>query len=145
MASAADFLTETEKQQIVSAIETAEQQTIGEIRVHIEKWCWGDARKRANSVFLQLGMNKTAERTGVLIYIAAKSQKMAIVGDSGINAKVSPDFWKSTLEHSLSCFKEQRFAQGMIDAVTRCAVPLAEHFPKTPGNPNELSNEISFG
>lgn len=145
MSSAADFLTETEKQKIVSAIETAEKRTVGEIRVHLENWCWIDAKKHAEDLFLQLGMDKTAERTGVLIYIAVKSHKIAIIGDTGINVKVPTDFWQSTLDHAIACFKENRYADGIADAVNQCAAPLELHFPKTDSNPDELSNEISFG
>jgi uncharacterized membrane protein len=145
MASAADFLTEAEKQQIVSAIEAAEKRTVGEIRVHLENWCWIDAKKHAEDIFLQLGMDKTAERTGVLIYVAVKSHKMAIIGDSGINAKVPSDFWESVMQHCIACFKDNRYADGLVDTVNQCAVPLEMHFPKTGNNPDELSNEISFG
>lgn len=145
MASAADFLTAEEKQRIVAAIADAEKRTVGEIRVHLENWCWIDAYKHAQDIFLELGMDKTEGRTGVLIYIAVKSHKMAIIGDTGINAKVPSDFWQSTLNHSLACFKENRFADGIVDAVNQCAAPLEMHFPKTENNPDELSNEISFG
>lgn len=145
MSSAADFLTETEKQKIVSAIEAAERRTVGEIRVHLENWCWIDAKKHAEDLFLKLEMDNTAERTGVLIYIAVKSHKIAIIGDTGINAKVPSDFWQSILDHAVACFKENRYADGIADAVNQCAEPLELHFPKTGTNPDELSNEISFG
>ena len=145
MSSTSDFLTEEEKKRIVAAIAAAELKTIGEIRVHIENRCWIEAYKRGPQVFTQLGMQKTQERTGVLIYIAVKSRKMAILGDTGIDAKVEKGFWKSTLHHSLTCFKEGRNADGIVDAINQCAAVLETHFPKTPGNPDELSNEISFG
>jgi uncharacterized membrane protein len=145
MASTEDFLTAEEKRRIVAAIEDAEKRTTGEIRVHLENWCWADAYKRATDLFTQLGMNKTAQGTGVLIYIAVKSHKMAIVGDAGINVKVPSDFWKSTLDHALACFRENRYADGIVETVNQCAAPLELHFPKTENNPDELSNEISFG
>lgn len=145
MSSASGFLSQDEKQRIVDAIIAAEKRTIGEIKVHIENRCWTDAYKRGRSIFGKLGMQKTAARTGVLIYIAVKSRKMAILGDTGIDAKVSPDFWQNTLQHTLARFQEGKYADGIADAVMQCGDILEKHFPKTPGNTNELSNEISFG
>jgi uncharacterized membrane protein len=145
MPGISDFLTNEEKKRVVTAIEEAEKNTIGEIRVHLEKRCWGNAYTRARIIFTKLAMEKTAGRTGVLIYIAVKSHKMAIIGDSGIDAKVNESFWQKTLDNSLKCFKENRYADGITDAVQQCGAALEKHFPKTPGNPDELSNEISFG
>lgn len=145
MSAASDFLSDADEKRIVAAINDAEKRTIGEIRVHLENWCWTDAYNHAQQVFLKLGMEKTAGRTGVLIYVAVKSHKVAIIGDAGINAKVPSDFWQSTLHHVIACFKENRHADGIVDAVNQCAAALELHFPKSPDNPNELSNEISFG
>ncbi len=145
MSDTSDFLSAFDKDRIVDAIADAEKRTIGEIRVHLENWCWIDAYTHAKKVFLDLGMDKTIGGTGVLIYIAVKSHKMAIVGDAGINAKVPSDFWQSTLNHTLTCFKENRYGDGIVDAVNQVAAPLVLHFPKTENNPDELSNEISFG
>ena len=48
---------------------------------------------RAAWVFKKLGMHKTAERNGVLFYLAVDDRKFAIIGDAGINAKVPAGFW----------------------------------------------------
>lgn len=145
MASVSDFFSEEEKKRIVSAIEAAESRTTGEIRVHLENWCWTDAYKHAQKIFHELGMDQTEDRTGVLVYVAVKSRKIAIIGDKGINEKVPSDFWASILHHTLSCFKENRFGDGVVDAVIRAGNQLEEFFPKKTDNPNELTNEISFG
>ncbi|MDD2420177.1 MAG: TPM domain-containing protein, partial [Bacteroidales bacterium] len=92
------FLSEKEQSMVVKAIEQAELNTSGEIRVHIESSCPGDPVTRAISVFNQLKMNRTKERNAVLIYIAWKSHKFAIIGDSGINEKVPENFWEQEKE-----------------------------------------------
>ena len=143
--SSPDLLSAGDVQRVVAAIGAAEELTIGEIRVHIEKRCWGDPYARAQRVFYKLGMQNTAKRTGVLIYIAHLSRKAAIIGDQGINEKVDTGFWKSILDSELKNFASGKFADGICDAIAASGKVLADHFPKTPGNLNELSNEISFG
>ena len=86
MAKAADFFNEVQKNQIVEAIKTAELNTSGEVRVHIETVCKGNVLDRAAEVFAKLEMQKTALRNGVLIYIALESKSFAIIGDSEGNA-----------------------------------------------------------
>ena len=91
--TAADLLRKENKARLVKAIGTAEKNTSGEIRVHLEQVCKGDPYLRAAYVFSRLGMFNTKDRNGVLIYMAMKSHKFAIVGDSGINARVGAGFW----------------------------------------------------
>lgn len=145
MASTSDFLTQEEKDRVVAAITEAETKTTGEIRIHLENWCWTDAYSHGKDVFRSLGMDRTEQHTGVLIYVAVKSHKAAIIGDSGINEKVPDGFWAVTLAEMLQNFRENRAGEGLAEAVRQCGNALAEHFPKTENNPDELSNEISFG
>ena len=86
--TAGDLLRKESKEALVRAIQTAEKNTSGEIRVHLEQVCKGDPCLRAAYVFSKLGMFRTKDRNGVLIYLALKSHKFAIIGDSGINEKV---------------------------------------------------------
>ena len=90
---ASSFFTKEEQDQILAAIKEAEKETSGEIRIHIETTCPGDVLDRAAWIFKKLGMDKTAERNGVLFYLAVKDRKFAIIGDAGINAKVPEGFW----------------------------------------------------
>lgn len=146
MATTTDLFSETEIQQLVDAITRAEAQTSGEIRVHVENWCWFDPQWRAKRVFRKLGMHKTREHTGVLIYIAVRSHKMAIIGDKAINNAVPAGFWDDILHQLKSAFREKRFTEGLMNAVENCGNQLAEHFPGShDDNPDELPNEISFG
>lgn len=145
MSSSTDFLNAEQKQKIVDAIEAAEKLTSGEIRVHIENWCWFDAYQHAQKVFLNLKMHETRDRTGVLIYIAVKSHKAAIIGDTGINEKVPSGFWQETLNNLIASFKEGKHAEGIVEAVHASGNVLTEHFPSKDDDKNELTNTISFG
>ena len=133
-----------EEKIVVDAIAAAEKNTSGEIRVHIEKACKGDAMERAKEVFEKLGMTATEARNGVLIYIAEESRKFAIIGDSGIHAKVGDDFWDHSKELMLSHFKKGEFVGGIKEAVLSCGDALKKHFPFEQNDSNELSNEISY-
>ena len=137
------MINKEENDLIVSAIQKAEQQTTGEIRVHIDKKCSTDAVKRAVQVFEKLGMHNTALRNGVLIYVSFSDRKLAIIGDQGIDAVVPADFWVSTKDQMIHCFKENRFADGIIAAISEAGMQLKSFFPYMENDENELSNEIS--
>lgn len=139
------FFTEEEQQSIINAIKTAENNTNGEIRVHIEAHCDNDAYKRAVAVFEQLGMADTQEKNGILFYLAYKDHAFSIIGDSGIHALVTDAFWmelKMILEQH---FKQGLFTAGLTEAILLAGTKLKQYFPKTADNTNELSDEISFG
>jgi uncharacterized membrane protein len=137
------MINKEENDLIVAAIHTAEQQTSGEIRVHIDKKCSSDPVKRAVEVFEKLGMHQTDLRNGVLIYVSFSDRKLAIIGDQGIDAVVPTDFWVSTKNQMIHCFKENRFADGIIAAITEAGMQLKSFFPYMENDENELSNEIS--
>lgn len=137
------MLNEKEKDIIQKSIAKAELQTSGEIRVHIDKACDGDPVKRAIEVFEELVMHETQLRNGVLIYIAFSNQKLAIIGDEGINKLVPPNFWDSTRDTMIQLFKQEKFIEGICAAVKEAGEQLSNYFPLQDGDVNELSNEIS--
>ncbi len=140
-----DFLSQEDKNNIVKAISNAEKSTNGEIRVHIEQKSCTDEIQRAKEVFNALEMYNTKDKTGVLFYINIKDNKIAIIGDTGINKKVSTEFWKNTIDIVISDFKKGYFAQGIINGIKIAEEELSAYFPKTQDNTDELSNEISIG
>jgi uncharacterized membrane protein len=133
------------KLQIANAIRVAEMNTSGEIRLHIEKYCKGDVLDQATYVFEKLEMHKTQLRNGVLFYLAVEDHKFAILGDAGINQKVSEDFWEKTKELVLSKFKEGNITEGLTNGILMAGEQLKEHFPYMTEDKNELTNDISFG
>ena len=145
MDSVESFLSAGEEQNIIETIKTAEQFTAGEIRVHLEHECPGDAIKRATEVFYHIGMDGTADQTGVLIYIAVDSHKLAIIGDCGINQKVSEDFWDQCIMQIKSGIVKKDAASGLQKAIVSIGLELAQHFPANGSNPNELPDQISKG
>ena len=139
------YFTPENKLQIANAIRVAEMNTSGEIRLHIEKYCKGDVLDQATYVFEKLEMHKTQLRNGVLFYLAVEDHKFAILGDAGINQKVSDDFWEKTKELVLSKFKVGNITEGLTNGILMAGEQLKEHFPYLTEDKNELTNDISFG
>ena len=130
---------------IQEAIAEAEYDTSGEIRVHIEKSCKGEAIDNAIKVFEKLKMHKTIFKNGVLFYLSVKDKKFAVIGDKGINDIVPSDFWDTIKEIMLSHFANNNFTEGLCEGIKLAGTKLKEHFPFQKNDIDELSNEISFG
>lgn len=145
MEAADNFLTPEEEQSLINAIGVAEKNTSGEIRIHIEKRTNMDPLKRAIAVFNLLKMNATADRNGVLLYVAVESKKFAIIGDKGIHEKVNANFWDSEKDLVLSYFKKGNFSKGLELAVLDVGEKLKYFFPYKSDDINELDDEISKG
>lgn len=145
MSAISKIFNEEAKKQITEAIKAAELNTSGEIRVHVESKCSGDPYMRAAYIFSSLNMFDTKERNAVLIYLAVKSKKFAIIGDSGINEKVTPDFWNDTKNMMAAKFSEGKFAEGIAAAVANVGEKLKTYFIYQEDDVNEQSDEISFG
>lgn len=140
-----DFLTSEEEQQIVDAILEAEQDTSGEIRVHLEATSKKDHFERAQEIFHLLKMDNTKEGNGVLLYVAVEDRRFVIFGDTGINNVVPDNFWNDTKDVIQKHFKEGHFKEGIVQGVLMAGKELKAHFPWHPDDENELSNEISRG
>ena len=145
MVKASSFFTKEQQEQILSAVKEAEEETSGEIRVHIETNCKGEVLDRAAFIFSKLGMQKTEKRNSVLFYLAVRNRRFAVMGDKGINAVVPEDFWDDIKNLLLNHFREERFTEGLIEGITLVGNKLKSHFPYQTDDVNELSDDISFG
>jgi uncharacterized membrane protein len=145
MAKTEAFLSKEDEQEIVQAIVSAEKNTSGEVRVHIEKRSEKAPLDRAQEVFFELHMNETKDRNGVLFYVCVADKKFAIIGDEGIDKVVESDFWDCTKDIVISNFKEANFKNGLVEGILRAGERLKKYFPYQSDDQNELSNEISKG
>ena len=140
---AKDFFTATEQDDIRQAILMAELDTSGEIRVHIENTCEGEVLDRAAQVFKQLGMTKTKLRNGVLVYLAIRNRKFAIIGDAGVHQRCGDAFWKALADEMSGHFRKSEFTAGLVHGIRKAGDLLAGHFPRQPDDVNELPDEIA--
>lgn len=153
MSKVEDFLTSEEESAIVEAIRSAEKNTSGEIRVHLEAKSVSknepkkqvDAFDRAAEVFDMLHMNNTKESNGVLIYVAVEDRTLVIMGDKGINDVVEQNFWESTKDVIINHFKSGDMKQGLVDGILKAGEKLKKHFPYRKDDKNELPDDISVG
>lgn len=137
------FLSPKAEAEIVEAIREAEKDTSGEIRVHLEYEDRGDPYLRAQEVFCRLKMDNTRQRNGVLIYVAVHARHFVILGDSGIDRVVPPDFWNSTRDLMQAHFRKGAYKEGIIAGVLSAGKQLKSHFPWRADDQNELSDAIS--
>jgi len=144
MPNAKNFFTKEQQEDIRHAIMNAELDTSGEIRVHIENTCPGEVLDRALVIFNKLEMDKTDSRNGVLIYLAVKNRKFAIIGDKGINDVVTENYWDNIKNKMVNHFRENHFTEGLVEAITETGIQLKKYFPFKTDDKNELSDEISF-
>jgi uncharacterized membrane protein len=132
---------------IASAIGEAEKTTAGEIRVSVrQKRRWREKRftleEMARREFHLLGMTKTKDRTGILIFLLLQDRHFYIHADEGIHAKVEDGTWEKIAEEISQHFSQKNFRQGIIHGVQAVGKVLAAHFPPNKADTNELSNEV---
>ncbi len=143
MSEIEEFLNREEEQRIVEAIRTAEKETSGEIRVHIENDSTKHCLEHAKEVFHLLHMDETVEKNGVLFYVAVHTHQFAIIGDSGIDEKVPDNFWNDVKDTVTGEFSKGNKADGLILGILEAGQKLQQYFPFQDEDKNELSDDIS--
>jgi uncharacterized membrane protein len=139
---AKEFLKQLSHEEIVAAIREAELKTSGEIRVFISHKPVEEPVAAAQAQFKRLGMTKTRERNGVLIFVAPEARRFAVVGDKGVHRQCGEEFWRELAAEMAGHFKQGDFSQGIIHGVRQAGRLLAEHFPHRSDDTNELSDEV---
>jgi uncharacterized membrane protein len=141
-----DFLNRLEHERIISAIREAESKTSGEIRVYIQRGKFEtDAVTVAQKKFRTLGMYKTQQRNAVLVFVAPRAHKFAVVGDQAIHEKCGEQFWQHVVDGMRVHFQNEKFSHALTEAINEVGKVLATHFPRTSSNANELPDEIIEG
>lgn len=142
----AKFLSPEEEKRVIQAIQAAEANTTGEIRIHLQKKLRRTAWEDAVMVFHDLNMSNTAERNGVLLFIAPANHQLVIIGDQGIHDKVLAHFWVEVRDKILEHFRQGDFATGICVGVDMIGEKLKAYFPAVANqvNENELPDDISY-
>ncbi len=135
-----------DEEAIRKAIEAAERETSGEIRVSVSTFFWGSVRRAAERAFDRLGMTATRDRNGVLFFVVPSRRRFVVLGDEGIHAKVGQGFWDRVAEAMSSRFRADDFTGGLVAGITAAGQSLAEHFPfEGERDVNELPDAVDFG
>ena len=138
-----ELLSKLEHDRIVSAIQDAESKTSGQIRVYVQRGKLdSDPLAAATKRFRKLGMHRTEERNAVLIFVAPRAHKFAVVGDKAIHEKCGEQFWQRLVDAMRAHFQNEKFNRALVEAIEEAGKALAEHFPKKSTSSNELSDEV---
>lgn len=131
-------------EQIEQSIAHLEQQTSAELRVVIERKNTSklDAIKRAEQLFVELNMHKTAARNGVLIYLSFKPHHLAVIGDQAIHEKVGQEFWQTVYDAMKQFCQQGQYTDAICTGIKQVEEQLAHHFPYQSDDVDELPNEV---
>jgi uncharacterized membrane protein len=124
------FIKQLPHDTLVGAIREAEKKTSGQIRVLISHKSVDDPVAAAQKEFVRLGLTKSPERNGVLIFVAPRTRKFAVIGDAGVHAKCGDEFWRELAKAMTDYFRKSEFSEGIIHGVGKAGELLAEHFPR---------------
>jgi uncharacterized membrane protein len=133
---------------IATAIDGTEKTTAGEIRVSLRQKRRLRERKftieeMARREFKLLGMAKTKDRTGVLIFLLLEDKKFFILADEGIHKKVEDGAWTKIAAEMSVHFSQNNFRHGIIHGVQAVGETLSKYFPRKSDDTNELPNEVT--
>ena len=138
------FLTHQQINSLVETIQSAEEHSTGEIRVHIDSNTEDQNAKTAFEVFRELCMNKTADRNAVLFHVNFEKKYLAIIGDIGIHDKVHQSYWDHLHDYITAEFAKGNYYKALKSAILETGIELKKYFPVQGENPNQLPNEITF-
>jgi len=135
-----------DRDKIKEAIERAEHRTSGEICVSVAPFFWGSVRKAADKAFVRMGVGRTKDRNGVLIFVVPARRKFVVLGDSGIHECVGQEFWNHVAAAVSEKFRDGDFTGGLVRGIEKIGEELAAHFPYDPAtDKDELANDVDFG
>jgi uncharacterized membrane protein len=139
---ARDFLKQIRHDDIVAAIQQAETKTSGEIRVFISRQPVDDPILAAEQHFVSMGMEKTRDRNAVLIFVAPRAHKFAVIGDTEVHARCGKQFWTHLTQEMSGHFRQGQYTTGLVHGIRKAGELLAAHFPRRPGDSNQLPDKV---
>lgn len=138
------FFSPEDEKAIIAAIQQAEKNTSGEIRVHVESSKKKHGLDHVKELFFKLKMDKTEQKNGVLFYLNTHWHELIVWGCEGIHEKVQQKFWDDLVEKTTAEFKKGNFTQALVDAILATGEKLKLYYPLKKDDKNELSDEISY-
>jgi uncharacterized membrane protein len=142
-----NFIDDDDLLRISNKISEIEKLTSGELCISItekRKFLTGNKsiRELAEKEFFNQGVDKTKDKTGVLIFILLQEKSFYILADKGINEKVEAHTWDKIRDEMGVDFSNGEFSRGLIKGIEETGRILAAHFPVKPDDKNELPNRI---
>lgn len=97
---------------------------------------------RSLAAFTQHGLHYTRAHTGILILASLLEHRVVVLADKGINEKVSAGTWDEVVRILTDALKSGNACNSFCNAIERCGEILAQHFPRSPDDRDELANKL---
>jgi putative membrane protein len=101
-----------------------------------------EAHANAVKQFLARNVHVTAARTGVLLFVSLAERYAEVVADAGINQRVAQESWDQVVHGLVEHAHQGRLADGFVAAIAMVGALLAEHFPASAADVNELDDHL---
>lgn len=108
----------------------------------LPSWVDNAVSEAALFSFYESGLNRTKDKTGILIFISLLEKEVCILGDKGINDKLPQDHWEESVKKIVQGIKKGEATKAVIDVVNNNISVLEKHFPAKPDNFDEIPNDV---
>jgi putative membrane protein len=99
-------------------------------------------RQGALKAFYERGLYRTKQNTGVLFFLSLLEHKVWVLADKGIYDKIDQETLNTFARTVSRGIREGHACDALCQEIRAAGKILATHFPLTPGDINELSNQI---
>jgi putative membrane protein len=99
-------------------------------------------RRRAIAIYPAAAAGRTTGRTGILIYLSLAERRAEIIADEAILKVTDDHTWGEAMTELLANVRAGRVGDGIAAAVERVGVVLAEHFPRSAADLNEIPDKL---
>jgi uncharacterized membrane protein len=123
------FLSTVEHDRIHQAIRSAEEGTSGDIVLFISHRKVEDPLVAANDEFAKLRLETATDKNSLLLFLAPRSQKFAVVGGTALHEKVGQAWWDELIALLTRHFKAGEFTEGLLATIEQAGRALKAHFP----------------
>jgi uncharacterized membrane protein len=145
------YLSDEQLARIAAGVAACERGTAGEVRVIVrDRRDWlarllrFSVRRLALEEFRRLRMHQTRDRTGVILLLLLEDRQFYIYGDKGIHDRVGQSAWDRLSEEMGGIAGREGLYAAVAHGLEQIGALLRQHFPRRPGDVNELSDEVAL-
>jgi putative membrane protein len=99
-------------------------------------------RERAVRAFFEKRLYKTSDETGVLIFISLLERKVWILGDKGVDKKISHSVWQGLVKELTIGIRDGKACVALCSVIGLIGTELERYFPGKSDDVNELSDDL---
>jgi putative membrane protein len=103
-----------------------------------------EIHKKAEQIFYQNHLDRTVDKTGILILLSLLERRIYILADEGIVSRIGIEGLKTYARDAAKNIKKNNAERGIIETIESFEKILKDEFPPRKNNPNELSDRVIF-